>query len=582
MKIKILTLSSMFCVFNLYKFDLVEQNQITYYQNHKSPETMKNYFAILGLLLSLNFSAQTVTKTYTLSNAVISNPERGFFKFGSSNSSLNQTELTNYRLNNNITLLYRNYRLNDFKTTPISETYLASMQSDFDKLRNAGLKCILRFTYSHNSSDSPKDASKALILQHIQQLQPYFTLNSDVIAAVQAGFIGTWGEWYATSQPEFGGWGYNQTNLTTANINHRKDIVNALLNAVPANRMVQLRKPAFKQDLYSPNALTNSQAFSESNLARLGHHNDCFLATADDNGTYDDVVAEYPYLAQETKFVPMGGETCDLNSPRTDCATAIFEMNKFHWSFLNLDYYPEVIDGFEANNCFTEIQKNLGYRFQLKTAELPTSVTLGTTLSFTLTIKNQGYAAPFNERNAYIVLKNLTTNQIYKMIMTSDPRLWLGPNDITITENLTLPSGLTAGNYKMYLHLPDSSPTLASRPEYAIRFANENVWESNTGYNSLDHTLNVTNTTLGLYNSAKLNMSLYPVPAKNELTVELNDLNEYEISLYNSLSQLIKVPNTIVSNNKVVLNTSSLVDGLYFVDLSKGAVKDTRKIIVKH
>ena len=166
--------------------------------------------------------------------------------------------------------------------------------------------------------------------------------------------------------------------------------------------------------------------------------------------------------------------------------------------------------------------------------------------------------------------------------MTSDPRLWLGPNDITITENLTLPSGLTAGNYKMYLHLPDSSPTLASRPEYAIRFANENVWESNTGYNSLDHTLNVTNTTLGLYNSAKLNMSLYPVPAKNELTVELNDLNEYEISLYNSLGQLIKVPNTIVSNNKVVLNTSSLVDGLYFVDLSKGAVKDTRKIIVKH
>ena len=77
-------------------------------------------------------------------------------------------------------------------------------------------------------------------------------------------------------------------------------------------------------------------------------------------------------------------------------------------------------------------------------------------------------------------------------------------------------------------------------------------------------------------------MSLYPVPAKNELTVELNDLNEYEISLYNSLGQLIKVPNTIISNNKVVLNTSSLVDGLYFVDLSKGAIKDTRKIIVKH
>jgi hypothetical protein len=543
---------------------------------------MKKYFTILGLLLSLYIGAQTVTKTYTSSNAVISNPERGFFKFGSSNSALNQTELTNYRLNNNITLLYRNYRLNNFKTSPISAAYLASMQSDFDKLRNAGLKCILRFTYSNSSNDSPKDATKTIILQHIQQLQPYFTLNSDIIAAVQAGFIGTWGEWYATSQAEFGGWGYNQTNLTTANINHRKDVVNALLNALPANRMVQLRKPAFKQDLYSPTALTNSQAFSETNLARLGHHNDCFLATDDDNGTYDDVTTEYPYLAQETKFVPMGGETCDLNSPRTDCATAIFEMNKFHWSFLNLDYYPDVIDGFEADNCFTEIQKNLGYRFQLQTAEFPSAVMLGTTLSITLKIKNRGYAAPFNERNAYIVLKNLTTNQVYPIMMTSDPRLWLGPNEITINENLTLPSGLISGNYKVYLHLPDSSPTLATRPDYAIRFANENLWESTTGYNSLDYTLNVTNTTLGLQTSAKLNMSLYPVPAKNELTVELENLAEYEISLYNSIGQLIKVPNTLISNDKVVLNTSSLVDGLYFVDLSKGAIKDTRKIIVKH
>jgi hypothetical protein len=77
-------------------------------------------------------------------------------------------------------------------------------------------------------------------------------------------------------------------------------------------------------------------------------------------------------------------------------------------------------------------------------------------------------------------------------------------------------------------------------------------------------------------------MSLYPVPAKNELTVEKNDLSEYEISLYNSLGQVITIPNTIINNNKAVLNTSSLVDGLYFVDLSKGAIKDTRKIIVKH
>ena len=543
---------------------------------------MKKYFMIMGLLLNLLVGAQTVTKQYTSSSAAISNPERGFFKFTSSNTPLNQTELINYRLNNKITLLYRNYKLNDFKTTPISDAYLASMQSDFDKLRNAGLKCILRFTYSSNSSDSPRDATKAMILSHIAQLSPYFTLNSDVIAAVQAGFIGTWGEWYATSQAEFGGWGYNQTNLTTTNLYNRKEVVNALLNALPANRSVQLRKPAFKQDLFSPNALQNYQAFSQSSLARLGHHNDCFLASADDNGTYDNVVAEYPYLEQETKFVPMGGETCSLNSPRTDCATALIEMKKFHWSYMNLDYYPDVIDNFATGSCFTEIQNNLGYRFELKTAEFPSSVVVGTTLPIVLKLKNLGYAAPFNERKAYIVLKNLTTNQSYSIMMNSDPRLWIGPNEMTISENLTLPSTLISGNYKLYLHLPDSSPTLAARSEYAVRFANENTWESTTGYNNLNHTLNVTDLLLGNQNNVKLNMSLYPVPAQNELIVELADLNEYQMVLYNTLGQVIEVPTSAINGNKVILNTSNLVDGLYFVDLSNGVIKDTRKIIVKH
>ncbi|WP_298223293.1 DUF4832 domain-containing protein [Flavobacterium sp.] len=543
---------------------------------------MKKYITLLGLLLYVYASAQTTTISYTASSAVISNPERGFYKHTSTSSTLNQTELTNYRLNNNITLIYRNFKLDDFKTGPISAAYLSNMQSDFDKMRNAGIKCIIRFTYSNNTGDSPKDASKAIILGHISQLKPLFTLNADVIAAAQAGFIGTWGEWFYTDQEEFGGWGYNQTNLTATNLNNRKEVVNAFLAALPANRTIQLRKPAFKQDLYGTTALTSSQAFSQSNLARLGHHNDCFLATTDDNGTYDNVTTEYPYLAQETKYLPMGGETCDINAPRTDCTTALFEMNKFHWSYMNLDYYPDVINGFQTQNCFVDIQKKLGYRFELKTATLPTSVALGSTLLVTLKIVNQGFAAPFNQRKAYIVLKNLATNQVYPILMSTDPRLWLGPNEITITENLTLPANLTTGNYKMYLHLPDSAPTLAGRPDYAIRFANESVWENITGYNSLNHTLNVTTAALATVENAKLNMSIFPVPANDELNIELDNIDDYQITLYNAIGQKIKVAAVSKEFNKVSFNTSTLSDGLYFVDFTKGPVKDTRKFLVRH
>lgn len=547
---------------------------------------MKKYISLLGLFLCIIGRSQTTTINYTASNAVISNPERGFYRHTSAHAGvynpLDQELITSYRLDNNITLLYRDFRLNDYINSPISAAYLANIQNDFDKIRNAGLKCIIRFTYSDDDTVAQLDATKVTMLSHIQQLRPLLQANADIIAVMQAGFIGAWGEWYSTSQPEFGGWGYNQTSLTNTNLNHRKDIITAILNALPPTRMVQVRYPAFKQDAYSSSALTTTQAFTESSLARIGHHNDCFLSSPTDYGTYDDTSLEYPYLAQDTKFVPMGGETCLLNSPRTDCTTAVFEMGKFHWSYLNADYYPDVIDGFQANNCLGDIEKNLGYRLELKSATFPQAISLNSTLPVTIKIKNQGYAAPFNDRNVYLVLKNTTTNQIYPILMTTDPRTWLGPNEITISETLTLPSNLTTGNYKLYLNLPDSYPSLTNRPEYSIRMANDNVWESYTGYNSLNYTLNVTAATLGVADNSKLNVSLYPIPANSNLTVDLTDISDYKVTLFNSLGQSVKLNMILSAPNRMTINTQGLSDGLYFVEFQKGAFSDTRKIIIKY
>jgi hypothetical protein len=543
--------------------------------------TMKNFITLLGFLLCLYASAQTTNVTYTTSTAVISNPERGFYKHTSTNSALDQTTLTNYRLNNNITLIYREVRLDAFVSSPISAAFLASLSSDFTKLRNAGIKCIIRFSYGSDENASQRDATKALMLSHITQLTPLLQANADVIAVMQAGFIGTWGEWYYTSQSEFGGWGYDESDLTTANYNNRKDILNAVLAALPASRQVQIRYPAMKQHLFTSTALSNTQAFTGTAASRTAHHNDCFLASATDYGTYENSSTEYPYLAQETKFLAMGGETCKLNSPRSDCPTALLEMDKFHWSFLNLDYFGDVLDNFETDGCFPDIQKRLGYRFSLTSGTFPQAVALGTPLTVTLKVKNTGFAAPYNERHAYLVLKNLSTNQVYPIQMATDPRTWLGPNELTITENLTLPANLTSGNYKLYLSLPDAAPSLAAKPEFAIRLANDNVWESVTGYNNLNHTLNVTSGTLATADNSKLDMTIYPVPASSELNIELESISDYKIAFFNSIGQSVNVPVT-EQTNKLIVNTSDLSEGLYFVQLSKGNIKDTRKIIVKH
>ena len=63
--------------------------------------------------------------------------------------------------------------------------------------------------------------------------------------ALQAGFIGTWGEWYfsknyATLQSD------GSYSPTAAQQTNRMKIIAALLDALPANRMLQLRTPNFK------------------------------------------------------------------------------------------------------------------------------------------------------------------------------------------------------------------------------------------------------------------------------------------------------------------------------------------------
>ncbi len=55
----------------------------------------------------------------------------------------------------------------------------------------------------------------------------------------------------------------------------------------------------------------------------MGHHNDCFLASITDSGTYssDSTVRgnEYSYLDRDSKYEFVGGETCQRSNPRSYC-----------------------------------------------------------------------------------------------------------------------------------------------------------------------------------------------------------------------------------------------------------------------
>ncbi|WP_162256899.1 DUF4832 domain-containing protein [Noviherbaspirillum sp. Root189] len=410
----------------------------------------------------------------------IANPERGMYRQVDCNARLDAPTLQALRLTQDVTLVLCLFKLKPFTTSPITPDALALFQHQMDAIRLAGLKAIVRFAYS--DTESPEDAAPAQVMLHLDQLAFYLAANKDVIATVQAGFVGSWGEW--DNSTHFG----MSIRASAQNFFDRAALIDKLLSVLPVERMVQLRAPQIKRSYLSTSLpLTIAESYTGSPKARLGYHNDCFLASSSDLGTYDDINIDYPYLGAESLHVPVGGETCAYVQPRADCPTALAELTAFHWSYISLDYHPSVIDAWKKQGCWASIEQHLGYRFVLEDGSYAVTAEAGGNFALTLNLRNDGWAAPYNGRNVELVLRHTQSGALYRFRIPADPRMWLPGQRVSLAQSLTLPTNMEAGNYLLLLNLPDPEVELSDRPEYSVRFANDGVFEAATGFNSLQH-----------------------------------------------------------------------------------------------
>ena len=490
--------------------------------------------SILFILFSLTLPAQTVS--YSASSQDIVNPDRGFYfpiypsgEMGNF-TPLNAADLADKRQNffspgggagyQIRTGLFFRYYILDNSTDNLG-SFPSQLQQDFDAVRQAGGRLIIRFAYTITPNTScgqaacPPygDAPKARVLSHIAQLAPVLQTNEDVISVVQNGFIGVWGEQYYTDY--FGDASQSPYKLFDNNWQDRIDVLSALLDAVPTNRIVQVRYPQMKQKyVYGINApvtslpMTAAQAHDGSDIARLGFHNDCFLSSPDDFGTYYDYGTSAtssssqtailkPYFGADAKYNAAGGETCgDGYSPQNDCSgMAVSDMATLHYSYLNAAYNNDVNNDWVTGNCMDEIKQKLGYRLVMLNGTYPATASAGTNISFTLNLENVGFAAPYNERELELVLRNTSTQSDYKVNINgtnTDTRFW-HTGTVTMTANAMLPATLPTGTYDLFLHIldPSNNNAIANRPEYSIQLANTGTWEASTGFNRLNHTLTV-------------------------------------------------------------------------------------------
>jgi hypothetical protein len=481
------------------------------------------------------------TVTYNASSKDFPNPERGFYAdseyYQSEPNTLSTTQLKTLisekaSAGYQVSLLHRSYFLPEFINNPhLPSSFINTVRQDLQAARGAGLKVILRFAYRTIALEdcnglppneqpaciarakAEHDPSKQTILNHLEDLRRVFSSNVDVIAYVDAGLLGTYGEWaYATDQgagsllegfvgnlapdPQYG---YSDGNVPNANT---KEIIKKFLDVLPESRAIAIRTPeqrvmlladSFDPRVWNPaqTTITDKTAFEDSALARLGAHNDCFLASSDDFGTYyygnypgvdttTQIQKEKDYLAANNLFVPMGGETCALNediSSEKFPAFAKAELRKMRWSTVNTDYNQDVLTAMGAT--LNDAKKNLGYRFVLQSSSVPTKAVRNDGVNIKFTVKNEGYASPYNPRKLEVVFVKPGSAPIRREVKldregNTDPRFWKPLELKTVTARVNAPSA--SGTYAVYLNLPD--PMLKDDARYSLRFANNGLWDA--------------------------------------------------------------------------------------------------------
>jgi hypothetical protein len=436
-----------------------------------------------------------VETTFKASADEIANPERGMYVWAADNLAAWTQAQADAQFAAGYRIVYAPVRLDAHAGHALPAALLADLTEGFAVARRAGLKVIPRFMYNFPAGETAyraaQDAPLERVLEHIGQLKPVLAANADVIAYLQAGFIGAWGEWHTSS---------NDLTLPA----RRTHIRAALLAALPPDRFLQVRYPPYLM-AWAPQA---PRWRDGSAASRIGVHNDCFLASNTDVGTYSENPAtrqrERAYVAALSTAAPFGAETCNpadaVNpTPRTSCEDILREGRRFGLTYLNDSYYRDLFhERWQAQGCLAQVKRSMGYRFELVTLRHSSHIVAGQSGELVLNVRNAGWARAFNPRGVQMVLRDRATGRIVKLDLASiDPRAWLPGQTSTATTRIAIPGGTPTGAYEMLLALPDGAASLAADVRYSARPANADDtakaqgWDASLGAFRTGTTLNI-------------------------------------------------------------------------------------------
>ena len=422
------------------------------------------------------------------STEILRNPDRGFYKLVQIELNKGEEDFTSFKQqiqgiaqkDTDVSLI--SFQLNLKQYVP-SNLSLASNKIDeinqyFSIMRENGYQVIFRVVYDSDGEDNPEPEFQT-ILNHIEQLKSVYEKNEDIIFVVEAGYLGSYGEWHNGK--------YDKS------LEKKNQVIDKLLENIPESIQINLRRPSFIEEYIGNNqTVTNENAFSNEKIARLGLHNDGYLASKTDLGTYPEYNREESLLWQEkqTSYTLFGGECQNRESIYTNLNNAIADMEQRHCTYMNKTYDREVKEKWKETTYtdtnsiyygktgYEYIQNHLGYRLVIR--DINMSYT-DKKMNVKIDIENVGFGNIVRKKQIGFILKN-ANNQYYVETEIDIRKLLNGKNyELEISENL--PQNVKDSEYEVYLKIEEPFESLKNNANYSVKLANKNIWNSDLGAN---------------------------------------------------------------------------------------------------